>query len=116
MAVESLNIKHNNFEKLKPTLPELFSDNHFNWGKLKADYEFISHISIWTVDVGEIYCICNNDLIMVPDKINQPFIEQIISSNPKKVITLDKLLANNDHLKTNKVIQMRDAEIDFKTM
>jgi len=35
---------------------------------------------------------------------------------PKKVITLDILFANNDQLKTNTVLQMKDAGIDFKTI
>jgi len=29
---------------------------------------------------------------------------------------LDKLFTGNDQLKTNTVLQMRDAEIDFKTI
>jgi adenine-specific DNA-methyltransferase len=35
---------------------------------------------------------------------------------PKKVITLDDLFAGNDQLKTNTVLQMKDAGIDFKTV
>jgi len=40
----------------------------------------------------------------------------IITAKPKKVITLDNLFAGNDQLKTNKVLQMKDAGIDFKTI
>ena len=48
--------------------------------------------------------------------MNQQLIDIIISAKPKKVITLDKLFTGNDQLKTNTVLQMRDAEIDFKTL
>jgi len=43
-------------------------------------------------------------------------IEQIIAAKPQKVITLDNLFTGNDQLKTNTVLQMRDAEVDFKTI
>ena len=35
---------------------------------------------------------------------------------PKKVTTLDILFANNDQLKTNTLLQMKDAGIDFNYM
>jgi adenine-specific DNA-methyltransferase len=45
-------------------------------------------------------------------------VEVITKSLPKpnKVVTLDILFANNDQLKTNTVLQMKDAGIDFKTI
>jgi adenine-specific DNA-methyltransferase len=46
----------------------------------------------------------------------QEVVDEIVSARPKKVITLDKLFTGNDQLKTNTVLQMRDAEIDFKTI
>ncbi len=58
----------------------------------------------------------DGELVIVLDEINQKLINTIISAKPKKVITLDKLFTGNDQLKTNTVLQMRDAEIDFKTI
>ena len=43
-------------------------------------------------------------------------IKKVIAEKPKKVITLDRLFKNNDRLKTNAALQMKDAEIDFKTV
>ena len=40
-------------------------------------------------------------------------LERVVA--PQKVITLD-LFTGNDQLKTNTVLQMRDAGIDFKTI
>ena len=46
----------------------------------------------------------------------KPCKEKRIAVKPLKVITLDSLFARNDQLKTNTVLQMRDAGIDFKTI
>ena len=62
------------------------------------------------------YYIINSELIIALDAMNGNLIEQIIASKPQKVITLDSLFYGNDQLKTNTVLQMRDAEIDFKTI
>ena len=62
------------------------------------------------------YSINNNELIIVLDAMNEKLIEQIIAAKPQKVITLDSLFTGNDQLKTNTVLQMRDAVVDFKTI
>ncbi|MBI5634199.1 MAG: site-specific DNA-methyltransferase [Nitrospirae bacterium] len=62
------------------------------------------------------YSINNNELIIALDVMNEKLIEQIIAAKPQKVITLDSLFTGNDQLKTNTVLQMRDAGIDFKTI
>ena len=62
------------------------------------------------------YSINNNELIIALDAVNEKLIEQIIAAKPQKVITLDSLFTGNDQLKTNTVLQMRDAEVDFKTV
>ena len=65
---------------------------------------------------GGYYSISNNELIIALDAMNEKLIEQIIAAKPQKVITLDSLFTGDDQLKTNTVLQMRDAEIDFKTI
>lgn len=62
------------------------------------------------------YIIADGELIIALDKINPQVIELIIEQTPKKVIMLDSLFAGNDQLKTNTVLQMKDAGIDFKTI
>jgi adenine-specific DNA-methyltransferase len=62
------------------------------------------------------YSVNDGELIIVLEEMNQKLVEEIISAKPKKVITLDKLFTGNDQLKTNTVLQMHDAEIDFKTI
>ena len=62
------------------------------------------------------YSVKDGELIIGLEVITQKLIDKIISAKPKKVITLDKLFIGNDQLKTNTVLQMKDAEIDFKTI
>ena len=62
------------------------------------------------------YSVNDGELIIALEEMDQKLIETIISAKPKKVTTLDQLFTGNDQLKTNAVLQMKDAEIDFKTI
>ena len=62
------------------------------------------------------YSINEGELIIVLEEMTPSLIDSIISLKPKKIMTLDILFADNDNLKTNTVLQMRDADIDFKTI
>jgi len=87
---------------------------------LKAGYELTSAVQHVSQSKGEgavgYYSINNNELIIALDAMNEKLIEQIIATKPQKVITLDNLFTGNDQLKTNTVLQMRDAGVDFKTI
>ena len=89
---------------------------------LKAGYELTSLVQYiplrrvkGATGVGY-YSINNNELIIALDAMNEKLIEQIIAAKPQKVIALDSLFTGNDQLKTNTVLQMRDAGVDFKTI
>lgn len=56
------------------------------------------------------------ELVLMLEKANQELIDNIIALNPQKIIALDKLFTGNDQLKTNTVLQMKDAGIEFKTI
>ncbi len=88
---------------------------------LKAGYLLTDKVEIISFPLGEgrdgaYYSVNDGELIIALEEMNQELIDAIISDKPKKVITLDKLFTGNDQLKTNTVLQMRDAEIDFKTI
>ncbi|MGD0755861.1 MAG: site-specific DNA-methyltransferase [Bacteroidales bacterium] len=91
---------------------------------LKAGYlltDKVEHLKaqgsgLSTQGEGGFYTVNEGDLIIVLDEINQKLVDAIISAKPKKVIMLDNLFTGNDQLKTNTVLQMKDAEIDFKTI
>ena len=50
------------------------------------------------------------------EKATQEIVDTVIALQPAKVIALDKLFKGNDQLKTNTVLQMKDAGIEFKTI
>jgi adenine-specific DNA-methyltransferase len=63
------------------------------------------------------FCKINgNELILLLEKATQENIDSVIAEKPIKVIALDKLFKGNDQLKTNTVLQMKDAGIEFKTI
>ena len=62
------------------------------------------------------YLINKNELVIALSKINEEIVKNIIGAKPQKVITLDKLFAGNDQLKTNTILQMKDAGIEFKVV
>ena len=57
----------------------------------------------------------DNELILLLEKTEQKIIDSIIANKTKKVVALAKLFKDNDQLKTNTVLQMKDAGIEFKT-
>ena len=62
------------------------------------------------------FSINENELVLILEKASQEIIDEVIGSKPNKVIALDKLFKGNDQLKTNTVLQMKDASIEFKTI
>lgn len=65
---------------------------------------------------GIFFKINGSELILLLEKATQEIIDSVISEKPIKVIALDKLFKGNDQLKTNTVLQMKDAGIEFKTI
>ena len=65
---------------------------------------------------GNYYCVNDNELIFMLEKATQEIVDAIIEENPQKVVALDRLFKDNDQLKTNTSLQMKDAEIEFKTI
>lgn len=79
---------------------------------IKAGYQLTDKVEI----KDKLYSINDGELIIALTEINQTVIDEMVAAKPKKVITLDNLFAGNDQLKTNTVLQMRDAGVEFKTI
>ncbi|MDD3742961.1 MAG: hypothetical protein PHX54_05000 [Lentimicrobiaceae bacterium] len=70
-----------------------------------------------TIGKNDGYFLINgNEMALILEKVSQEIITEVMSEYPKKVIALDKLFKGNDQLKTNTVLQMKDAGIEFKTI
>ena len=65
---------------------------------------------------NDFYSVNEGELVLLLEVASQEIIEKIIALKPLKVIALDKLFKGNDQLKTNTVLQMKDAGIEFKTI
>jgi adenine-specific DNA-methyltransferase len=65
---------------------------------------------------GNYYVVNGDQMVVALSKMNETIIKEIVSLKPSKCIALDKLFAGNDQLKTNTVLQMRDAGVEFKTI
>jgi adenine-specific DNA-methyltransferase len=89
-------------------------DNMFYELLLKAGYQLTDKIEKHKL----FYSIKDNELVVALEIMSTEVVEVITRSlpKPKKVITLDILFANNDQLKTNTILKMKDAGIDFKTI
>lgn len=63
-------------------------------------------------------CFLVNDyeLALILENINEKIIKNVITTKPKKVITLDRLFNGDDQLKTNTALQMKDVGIDFRVV
>lgn len=79
---------------------------------LKSGKDLNSHIE----KKGSFFKINGTELVLLLEKATQEIIDAVIAEKPIKVIALDKLFKGNDQLKTNTVLQMRDAGIEFKTI
>ena len=79
---------------------------------LKAGYQPTDKVQ----KIGNFYSICNNELIIALESMDEKTAEEILALHPLKVITLDILFKDNDQLKTNTVLQMRDEGVKLKTI
>jgi adenine-specific DNA-methyltransferase len=58
----------------------------------------------------------DNEIALMLERADDKIIKQIIAAKPQKVFTLDRLFKNNDKLKPNTALQMKDAGIEFKVI
>ena len=58
----------------------------------------------------------DNEIALILEKVDKKIIKTVIDVKPQKVITIDRLFNNNDQLKTNTALQMKDAGIEFKAV
>ena len=64
----------------------------------------------------DFYLVNDNEIALILEKVDKEIINSVIDEKPQKVITIDRLFNNNDQLKTNTALQMKDAGIEFKVV
>ena len=65
---------------------------------------------------GEFYCVNGVELIIALTSMTPAITAEIIALQPPKVVALDRLFHDDDELKTNTALQMRDAGVEFRTI
>ena len=65
---------------------------------------------------GGVYLVNDTEIALILEKVDKKIIKSVIDVKPQKVITIDRLFNNNDRLKTNTALQMKDAGIEFKVV
>jgi adenine-specific DNA-methyltransferase len=88
---------------IDPVKPESKVENMLVELMLKAGYLLTDNVE----NKGDFYYI-NNELVIALTKMDLEIAE--------KVIAFDRLFAENDELKTNKALQMKDAEVEFRVV
>jgi adenine-specific DNA-methyltransferase len=83
---------------------------------LKSGYELTAKLETLTIQGVPVYNTAGGEMMLALNSINEKVIDKIIKRKPKQFICLDKLFNGNDQLKTNTVLQMRDAGIGFETI
>ena len=68
------------------------------------------------VEGVQVYSIADGELVLMLESVSQDGIDALIARKPRRVICLDWLFAGDDQLKTNTVLRMKDAAIDFRTV
>ncbi len=96
--------------------PNAEKENMFYELMLKSGYPLTVETAYMPSNNGGYYSINNNETIILLESISQTIIDEILKLNPKNVIALDKLFSGNDQLKTNTALQMKDANIEFRTV
>jgi adenine-specific DNA-methyltransferase len=109
-------ITEENLEKqmemfIDPVKPESVVENMLVELMLKSGYQLTDNVE----NRGDFYYI-NNELVIALTKMDLEIATKIIALQPQKVITLDRLFAGNDELKTNTALQMRDAGVELRTI
>ena len=96
--------------------PNAEKENMFYELLLKSGYPLNVETAYVPSKEGGYYSINSNETIILLEAIDQAIVDAILKLQPKNVIALDKLFVGNDQLKTNTVLQMKDAEIEFRTV
>lgn len=65
---------------------------------------------------GRWFLIAQGELAIALETATPEMIGAMVEAKPQRVLMLDECFKNNDQLKTNTVLQMKDAGVEFKTI
>lgn len=83
---------------------------------LKSGYTLTDKILVPMGEEKNGFYLVADKLSVVLNKIDQTIIDEILKTKPQTCIILDNLFADNDQLKTNTALQMKDAGVEMVTI
>ena len=99
-----------------PVKPEALEQNLLWELMLKSGYDLNTPIEEKKMEGSHFYLIADGELVIVLGKTDEKCLREIVKLKPQNVVCLDSIFEGNDQLKTNTVLQMKDAGIAFKTV
>lgn len=125
--MKSKNIKKEQTEKIRQIFPKAVSEGEIDWEKLQLSLgEDIAirderYALNWAGKSDAFRVLqqptaADGELVIYLSKLIETAVKEIAKLKPGKVICLDTLFEVTDQLKTNTALQMKDAEVDFRTI
>jgi adenine-specific DNA-methyltransferase len=99
-----------------PVRPDAEIDNMAWEILINSGYELTTPLERAKIADTPVYSIAENEQILLLESLSQEAIDEIIKRKPGRVVCLDRLFNGNDQLKTNTVLQMKDAGVEFRTV
>lgn len=99
-----------------PVKPEALEQNLLWELMLKSGYDLNTPIEEQKVEKCKFYVVAGGEMAVIVSTADAKCLQAIIKRKPQKVVCLDSIFEGNDQLKTNTVLQMKDAGIEFRTI
>ena len=99
-----------------PVKPEVQERNLLWELCLKSGYDLNTQIEEQKIGKCKFYVVAGGALIVLLSKADETCLQEIRNRKPQKVVCLDSVFENNDQLKTNTALQMKDAGIELRTV
>jgi adenine-specific DNA-methyltransferase len=114
-TIESQKDLEQQMELLADPVKTMSQEDNMAWEiMLKSGYELTTKLEKTDIEGLAIYKVADGEMILLlSGAINKLPLQKVIAMKPKKVICLDRIFDGNDQLKTNTVLQMKDAGIEF---
>lgn len=98
-----------------PVREDTLEENILTELLLKSGYPLTAHMEKQEVGASHYYLV-SSELAVAPGELDEDLIRDVIQQGVKQFICLDRSFANNDQLKTNTQLQLKDAGIAFHSI
>ena len=86
---------------------------------LRAGWPLTTKVEVLEVANGEVFSAASENgtmFVCLEDPVTEELLREMMDRKPAQVVCLDAAFHGNDQLKTNTVLEMRDRDIEFRTI